>query len=925
MEAATEGTCSWLLCHPMYQEWTSSNRGLLWIKGKPGSGKSMLLRYVLDQTTADFSECLPSPSGADSDHHPSTLLLSFFFHDRGVELQKTPVGLFRTFLYQILKQAPDALQNLVRTYEDRCKSRGEPGKEWQWQLQEMQTFLSSALRQVLMSRPVRMFIDALDESGRDNALMLVSWFKSQLKSLSGAGSAAASFPCQVCFTCRHYPILSLDYGLEICVENENGEDISTFVHSELSESKIPPDLIIQRANGIFMWCRLVVRRLRLVEMDATASIEEEIKCIPPRLDDLYLDLVNSLERKTDSLRLMQWVCFSTRPLTLDELCWAMAMASQCSHRLVEQCQDDKNCVPSNEMFKRRLKSLSGGLIETVQSIGDEQSVELVQFIHQSAKDFFLTTGLSALMTYSTGPVSTDIDIVPAAHYQLSRSCLRYLGMEEFHNETGLFYLYRSQWIASFPFVDYAATQWAFHARQTEESRQADFMGLFRWPSDSILDGWMRIYDALNQFSKDRLPRGSNLMHLAVYRRLPGLFKAVVQKSLETGVDLDLGDYHGNSPLLLAAKFGQEDVLRLLLETGKVDANLQGQDYYTPLSWAARNGHEAVVNLLISVGKADIHLQNRDGCTPLALASMEGSEAIVQALLDSGADIDSKDNNGSTPLRWAAESGKVEVVELLLGTGKVDIKIKDQNGWTPLVWAARNGHEAVVRLLLKTSDADIEHRDVYGRTALSWTAEYGHEAVVWVLIAIGKAEITTKDDEGATPLSWAAREGRIAVVKVLLANGVIDVDCKDCEGRTALFYAARAGSETIVQQLLNTGKVDVDVTDKEGDTPLSVATKKGHDGVAKLLRPLTAVSPSLTKQSSTMSTAEDDGLTVVAESPAVDGNSPTTAGGDSYMSVKDRFSAVDANFAAVKNSGFVTAEDKDEVAVPSEVKPLAVLI
>jgi len=44
--------------------------------------------------------------------------------------------------------------------------------------------------------------------------------------------------------------------------------------------------------------------------------------------------------------------------------------------------------------------------------------------------------------------------------------------------------------------------------------------------------------------------------------------------------------------------GDEGVVKLLLETGKVDTDARDRNDRTPLSWAAQNGHEGVVKLLL---------------------------------------------------------------------------------------------------------------------------------------------------------------------------------------------------------------------------------------------------------------------------------------------------------------------------------------
>jgi ankyrin repeat domain-containing protein 50 len=80
-------------------------------------------------------------------------------------------------------------------------------------------------------------------------------------------------------------------------------------------------------------------------------------------------------------------------------------------------------------------------------------------------------------------------------------------------------------------------------------------------------------------------------------------------------------------------FGHETVVKLLLETGKVDVDSKDFEYgRTPLWWAAGGGHEAVVKLLLETGKGDVDAKDfKYGRTPLSWAAEGGHEAVVKLL------------------------------------------------------------------------------------------------------------------------------------------------------------------------------------------------------------------------------------------------------------------------------------------------------
>ncbi|KAK2035832.1 hypothetical protein LZ31DRAFT_431061, partial [Colletotrichum somersetense] len=540
INVAAAGTCEWLLGHETLRQWTRQHRGLLWIKGKPGSGKSTMLKYAV--------EGVPSLYGTD------TITLSFFFHGRGRELQRTPLGLFRSLLHQLLSRVPGALRDLLDDFEHRCQTVGEPEKKWQWHIQQLQTFLQLSLPRILKRFPVIIFIDALDECGENSAVELIQYLEQFLRSLPLTGSRFG-----VCFSCRHYPILELNDGLAILLDTENSADIASYVQARLSDETDLPvaDLIALRAQGVFLWAQFVVRRVLQLKRQGmpTGKIKDAIKGTPPDLEDIYHDLIQDVEDRPRTLQLMQWICFSTRPLTIDELPWAMAFDHGCSYQSLDICQRADDFI-TEDTLERRIRTLSCGLAEIAASSGSR----VIQFIHQSVKDYFIEHGFLLLDNTMAATL-----VVPTGHVRLTWSCIRYLklvissgavdqGMPD---------------ITSYPLLHYAATSWVSHIQLGEsvETSPRDFLDLLECRTNTFIKRWTDIYRSIEPYGSGCPSQGSKLIHILSGNGLARLLSCLF---LVTD-DIDCKDTeYGRTGLSWAAENGHESVVKMLLDTGKVD-------------------------------------------------------------------------------------------------------------------------------------------------------------------------------------------------------------------------------------------------------------------------------------------------------------------------------------------------------------------
>ncbi|KAF5132751.1 putative ankyrin repeat protein [Metarhizium anisopliae] len=728
IDAAQTGTCEWLSQHKMYREWVERNRGLLWIKGKPGSGKSTLLRHALDDAKKKRNV------------KENPLILSFFFHGRGTELQRTPEGFYRSLLHQLSK-TPDAVSDVVSTFKEKCETFGEVGKTWQWHPKQLRELFDSAILEALKLRPICLFVDALDECGEKDATMLAQRFKDLLDSLRS--TAYKSF--HICFTCRPYPIVALDSAFEICVEEGNGTDISNFVGHQLSELKptILPrirNLITERANGVFLWASLIVKQIVSLNLKATKleKMEDAILQVPQELDDLYRQLIEGMG--SDSVMLIQCICVAMWPLSIDDWRWAMVVKTDCPYSSLQECRNSPDYKPDYESIKKEIQILSHGLIEVT-------SNKTIQFIHQTVKDFFVEKGLWLLKPLGSVPdgISESDFAVGMAHHELSRICVRFLKMVP---NTDFFLKSAFGRTHEIPLSRYATIEWVPHVQQSEKRGilqdtvlQDNLLDCFPWLMETVPSPFMRFYCT----AFDRMLRYSYMSYLS----------------------------H------VASKFGLTGLLQAMLRRSKSVIDEKDEHGRTPLMYAAENRHEATARLLLGYG-ADIEANDKTGQTPLFFAAVSGHEGIVQLLLERGADVDGlgergahgnnkKHYEGKTPLMCAAERGREATARFLLGYG-ADIEANDEKGQTPLFYATTSEHEDIVQLLLERG-ADVHAKNDIGMTPLSIAANKGYQGIMQLLLEHGAAcDINVKDSRGRTPLSITADKGNKRTLKLLLKYG-----------------------------------------------------------------------------------------------------------------------------------------------------------
>ena len=763
---------------------------MLWIKGKPGAGKSTVLKHALET--------------AERENKKGIILASFFFHGRGAPIQRNILGLFRSLLHQILQKNRDLLSKLTSLYKGSSETDGEFGKTWDWHERQLQNFFRHNMGDAARTQHIRIYIDALDECGEELATNLVEFFR------------AFKAPISICFSCRHYPFIALEGGNEVCVEQENEKDIETYIKIKINThirrvdiAKVIRDAMVSRSNGNFQWVVLVLGlAIRMHKSrNPLVSIEIMIRNIPTELNKLYTTLLNEIDEheRLQSLRLMQWICLAFRPLNLTELRFALAVTADTPHTSIHQCLSSELYVETDEDMERRVCHLSKGLVE-VKEIKYER---IAQFVHQSVKDYLLKQGLDMLDDSSAGTVAGR------GHFWLSRSCIKYLSMREIQSfatsleDMSEDELDEMQWADYLTWLNYSVHFWLEHASEVEKAKipQDDLLAWNCESENSVRSSWLAFYQVLQATEPDVYPARMSMLHCASEN---GLF-SVVNAMLSQMVCVDQMDSDDRTPLSLAASSGHKDIVKVLLNRDDIDVNSKDERGDTPLSLAVSGptmpfncsgvgeGHQDIGKMLITRDDVDVNSKNRWGETPLSCAAEDGHEAIVKMLLDrDGVDADSKDRLGNTPLSLAAEKGNEAVVKLLLTRDDVDVNSENQSSRTPLSEAAGSGHTSVAKLLLERGlDSNLSNFQL--DTAFMEAASHGHSETMELLLQ-EVVHVNFRDSLGRTPLSYAASHGHYHAVKLLFQQNV-DIDTKDSKGRTPLSHAVNYGNPAIVELLL----------------------------------------------------------------------------------------------------------------------------
>jgi hypothetical protein len=346
-------------------------------------------------------------------------------------------------------------------------------------------------------------------------------------------------------------------------------------------------------------------------------LRKSLATLPRTLDQTYDRILTAIseEHSDYAIRILQWLTFSARPLSVEEVAEVVA---------IDVARDP--AFDRDEVLEDPLEVLDicSSLVTITTNKADRRSgsaQRIVALAHYSVQEYLVSDRIrqGSAKQYSMQEAKCQSAI--------TRGSLKYLMQlqQPLEEET----------LPVFALARYSAEFWSSHLRKTaDEGEQAGQLAasLMAKEQPAYLT-WIRLHDPDRPWEEPNLEKSDDNIPM---------------------------------PLYYAALLGFSIVTRLLLDAG-ADVNAQGGEYGNALQAASYRGHKQVVKTLLDKG-AEVNAQGGFFGNALQAASFEGHEQVVKTLLDKGAEINAQGGRYGNALQAASLEGHEQVVKTLLNAG-----------------------------------------------------------------------------------------------------------------------------------------------------------------------------------------------------------------------------------------------------------------
>lgn len=549
------------------------------------------------------------------------VVLIFFFQKANQEAAGNAPAALRSIITQLVQRIPGLLSIAMQRYE-LLSTRGN----FFWTWESLWDIFLEMLEKVPAVLTVYLIFDAMDECDDESRQTLLSC----IRILAGDGllracSVSAIPPLKILITSRPdehiFDNLSRFANLEM-KGSDTGADMGKFIHNWITSfssrrhlnvetSQRIGQFLRENAQGMFLWVVLIIEELeRRDERLTDTSIGSRLRSIPLTLVNTYKTILFRPPdpRKNDMWRILRWLIYGRRGLTLPELETAM-------------------CLESDTWldFAGDLQFLCGSLIRFDGPRGE------INLVHQTARDF-LESFVKTASPDELGDVPMEAVV---AHTHIAQICVQFLLRNDtfleleqvlLSVETQSDYLdIIATFLQRYPFICYAIENWASHIcaigipPSTMSSAISQLLS-----SQMHRDGIMTLEYYIKHNGNSMVPIKASPLHLAAYFDFHWLVDAYI-----AGYSVDILCTTDDTPLIWACETGSTNSVARLLGAG-ADPNHRESDGWTALHWAARNGHLCAVELLLDHG-AKTGFLDIEGLTALEWAAKGDHWVVFDAI------------------------------------------------------------------------------------------------------------------------------------------------------------------------------------------------------------------------------------------------------------------------------------------------------
>ncbi|KAH6976412.1 hypothetical protein BKA56DRAFT_618326 [Ilyonectria sp. MPI-CAGE-AT-0026] len=396
---AIENTTS----HKALLKWLRGGDGPFWISGRPGSGKSTLMKFIADHARARSALALWAGS-------KPLAIGRHFFWGAGTLIQRSEEGLLRSILGDIFRNDPCLIAKIcpdlwAHHVEDKSMRGGSTSMDWT--LIELQRCLRAVATHEAHRARYCFFIDGLDEYNGDHHSLCETLF-----------TLCQSKSIKLCVSSRPYNVFKETFGAKaetiIQLHDLTHNDIRRYAASRLCEHPewfrviggTPSafqlvETITNRAHGVFLWVFLVTRELRLglTNHDTATDLQQRLDSVPEDLEEFFKLILESVESfyHIKMAHTLQVAVSANEPLSVELYVFLEKVFEKEEFAINEPIGrwTPAEWVPALGDVDYRLNSRCRGLLDICEG--------KVEFLHRTVRDFLLTGEMSEFLRRKGAP------------------------------------------------------------------------------------------------------------------------------------------------------------------------------------------------------------------------------------------------------------------------------------------------------------------------------------------------------------------------------------------------------------------------------------------------------------------------------------------------------------------------------------------